>query len=109
MQPKDLKQNTVTGPIYPEPIRSLVVIPLGTSIKHAGKRLQSQKVYESVLNPDQVQLLAASPEPEPFDGDPVRFRRGVEALRLALAYEYGPYYSLSIARLDPLPHQLATA
>jgi superfamily II DNA or RNA helicase len=31
---------------------------------------------------------------------------GIEALRLALAYEYDPYFSLSIARVDPLPHQL---
>ena len=41
-----------------------------------------------------------------FDGDPARFRLGVEALRLGLAYEYDPYFSLSIARVDPLPHQL---
>ena len=27
-------------------------------------------------------------------------------MRLALAYEYDPYFSLSIARVDPLPHQL---
>jgi hypothetical protein len=33
----------------------------------------------------------------------MRFRLGVEALRLALAYEYDPYFSLSIARVDPLP------
>ena len=26
--------------------------------------------------------------------------------RLGLAYEYDPYFSLSIARVDPLPHQL---
>jgi len=31
---------------------------------------------------------------------------GVEALRLGLAYEYDPYFALSIARVDPLPHQL---
>ena len=41
----------------------------------------------------------------PFDGDPHRFRLGVEALRLGLAYEHDPYFSLSIARVDPLPHQ----
>ena len=34
------------------------------------------------------------------------FRLGVEAQRLGLAYEYDPYFSLSIARADPLPHQL---
>ena len=27
-------------------------------------------------------------------------------MRLSLAYEYDPYFSLSIARVDPLPHQL---
>lgn len=31
---------------------------------------------------------------------------GIEAARLGLAYEYDPYFSLSIARVDPLPHQL---
>ena len=30
----------------------------------------------------------------------------VEAARLGLAYEYDPYFSLSISRVDPLPHQL---
>ena len=51
-------------------------------------------------------LVLTTAEKEPFDGDPMRFRLGVEALRLALAYEYDPYFSLSIARVDPLPHQL---
>jgi len=46
------------------------------------------------------------PEKAPFDGDPQRFRLGIEALRLGLAYEYDPYFALSIARVDPLPHQL---
>ena len=34
------------------------------------------------------------------------FRLGIEAQRLGLAYEYDPFFSLSIARVDPLPHQL---
>ena len=63
-------------------------------------------MHDPVLSPEQVALLKATPEKEPFDGDPVRFRLGIEALRLALAYEYDPYFSLSIARVDPLPHQL---
>src|SRR5581483_8378022 len=41
-----------------------------------------------------------------YDGSPLRFRLGVEAQRLALAYEYDPYFSLSISRVDPLPHQI---
>ncbi len=35
-----------------------------------------------------------------------RFELGIEAARLALAYEYDPFFSLSVARIDPLPHQL---
>jgi hypothetical protein len=42
--------------------------------------------------------LAARKSPSPF--------LFPEALRLGLAYEYDPYFSLSIARVDPLPHQL---
>ncbi len=34
-------------------------------------------------------------------------KRGVyRTVRLGLAYEYDPFFSLSIARVDPLPHQL---
>jgi len=50
--------------------------------------------------------LETTPDTEPFDGDSLRFRLAVEAMRLSLAFEYDPYFSLSIARVDPLPHQL---
>ena len=64
------------------------------------------RIHEPILSAEQLAQLISSPEKEPFDGDPLRFRLGVEALRLGLAYEYDPYFSLSIARVDPLPHQL---
>src|SRR5262249_3859656 len=50
--------------------------------------------------------LTFTPLREPFDGDAALFRLGVEAQRLALAYEYDPYFSPSIARINPQPHQL---
>ena len=59
-----------------------------------------------MLSPEQLAQLIVSAEREPFDGDARLFRLGVEAHRLGLAYEYDPYFSLSIARVDPLPHQL---
>ncbi len=80
--------------------------PMGDSVKLVGKGLNTGQVHEPVLSAEQLALLKATPEKEPFDGDPKRFRLGIEALRLALAYEYDPYFSLSIARVDPLPHQL---
>jgi superfamily II DNA or RNA helicase len=102
-----LKPNIIVrGPLFPEPVQVLVVIPMGASVKLVGKGLHSNRVHEPILSPEHLLQLEATPEKEPFDGDAGRFRLGIEAIRLGLAYEYDPYFSLSIARVDPLPHQL---
>ena len=96
----------VKGSLFPEPIKVITTIPLGDSLKLIGSGMNSQKTYQPVLNLEQLKQLEISPETEPFDGDSHKFRLGVEALRWGLAYEYDPYFSLAIARVDPLPHQL---
>ncbi|WP_254175256.1 protein NO VEIN domain-containing protein [Planktothrix pseudagardhii] len=102
-----LKPNTIVqGTLFPEPVQVITTIPMGQSIKLIGKGLQTQKVYEPILNPQQLTQLQIIPEHEPFNGNPQNFRLGVEALRWGLAHEYDPYFSLAIARVDPLPHQL---
>ncbi len=107
MKALDIKPGLILhGPLFPEPVQVIVVVPMGASIKLVGKGVQSNKVYEPILNIDQLALLTASPTTEPFDGDAHKFRFGIEAMRLGLAYEYDPYFALSIARVDPLPHQL---
>ena len=80
--------------------------PDGHVGKARWKGLNTYRVYEPILNAEQLAHSNPRPDNEPFDGDPMRFRLGVEAMRLGLAYEYDPYFSLSIARVDPLPHQL---
>ena len=107
MQRDQLKPNVILrGPIFPEPVQVIVALPMGDAVKVVAKGLRTGQVHEPVLNGEQLAKLEASPEKEPFNGDPHKFRLGVEALRLGLAYEYDPYFSLSIARVDPLPHQL---
>ena len=107
MRIDQLKPNIVVrGPILPEPVQIIVTIPMGASVKLVGKGLNTGQVHEPILNHKQLATLEATPEREPFDGNPQRFRLGIEARRLELAYEYDPYFALSIARVDPLPHQL---
>jgi hypothetical protein len=107
MKKEDLKPNIIVhGPIFPEPVQVIIAKSMGESVKLVGKGLNSGQVHEPVLTADQLALLQATQRKEPFDGDPKRFRLGIEALRLALSYEYDPFFSLSIARVDPLPHQL---
>ena len=98
----------VTGPTLSEPVQVIVTVRLGASVKLIGKGLRTGQVHEPILSPEQIDALQISipAGQEPFDGDAARFRLGIEALRLGLAYEYDPYFTLSIARVDPLPHQL---
>jgi len=103
----NIKPNSIIyGPLFNEQIKVITVIPVGNSIKLIGEGMESGQVYKPILNDEQLSKLEIIPEKEPFDGDASRFRLGIEAMRLKLAYEYDPYFSLSIARIDPLPHQL---
>ena len=95
-----------TAPLFPEPVQVIIAVPMGASVKLVGKGVRSSTVYEPILSVEQLGQLHASPAQKPFNGDAGKFRLGVEAMRLGLAYEYDPYFSLSIARVDPLPHQL---
>jgi superfamily II DNA or RNA helicase len=41
-----------------------------------------------------------------YDGDGRLLRLGLQAYALGIAWEFDPYFGLSISRVDPLPHQL---
>lgn len=107
MSPPNFRPGSVVrGPTLPEPVEILALVPLGDSLKIIGRGLQTGLTHDPVLTPDQLARLTVSADQESFDGDARLFRLGVEARRLGLAYEYDPFFSLSIARVDPLPHQL---
>jgi superfamily II DNA or RNA helicase len=98
--------SVVSGPLLPEPVEVLAIVPMGNAVKLIGKGCKTGLVRDPVLTSAQLAQLRCLPLAESFDGDPASFRLGIEAQRLGLAYEYDPYFSLSIARVDPLPHQL---
>jgi hypothetical protein len=96
----------IRRPTLPEPVEVLAIVPLGDSLEVIGRGLRTGLTHDPVLTPDQLARLIVSADQEPFDGDARLFRLGVEAHRLGLAYEYDPFFSLSLARVDSLPHQL---
>jgi len=96
----------VDGPVLAEPIRVEAVQAVGDRVRVVGEGLRTGRFHQLLLDRSQVQVLKITPVRARYDGDPGRFRLGVEAQRLALAYEYDPYFSLSISRVDPLPHQV---
>ena len=96
----------LTSPALPEPIEVLATVPMGDALKVIGRGCNTGLTHDPVLSLRQLADVVVSADREPFDGDARMFRLGVEAHRLGLAYEYDPFFSLSIARVDPLPHQL---
>src|SRR5438552_1539838 len=96
----------VEGPALSEPIRLEVATLLGERIRLVGEGLRTGRFHRVLLDLDQLAELTVSPPEGAYDGDALNFRLGIEAQRLGLAYEYDPYFSLSISRVDPLPHQV---
>ncbi len=94
------------GEVFPESVRVLLIQPIGNAWKIGGQGVRTSLYHERVLWPDQIRALKIIPAEASFNQSALRFRLGIEAARLGLAYEYDPYFSLSIARVDPLPHQL---
>jgi hypothetical protein len=95
----------VQGPMLPEPVKIVMAQAFGNAIKLSGQGLRTGQFYDPSFTFEQLALLDIVAEAS-YNGDPLKFRLGLEALRLQLACEYDPYFSLSIARIDPLPHQL---
>ena len=98
--------SVIGGLALPEPLQVVFVQPVGNSLKVGGKGTRSGQYIERIFDMAQLAQLTVLTAEEPFDGDAARFRLGIEAYRLGLAHEYDPYFSLSIARVDPLPHQI---
>jgi len=96
----------IDGLALPEPLQVVFVQPVGNSFKVGGRGTRTGQYIERIFDAAQLAQLTVLAAEEPFDGDAVRFRLGIEAYRLGLAHEYDPYFSLSVARVDPLPHQL---
>src|SRR5579884_3799718 len=94
------------GPSLPGRTEVVAVMPTGDLLRLVGKGLESGQFVDLYLSAEQLAGLRVVGGEADYRGDAVRFKLGIEAMRLGLAYEYDPYFSLSTARVDPLPHQL---
>jgi len=97
----------LTGPLFSEPMHVETVQNngLGTWVVGlVGK--QSERFRKVTLTDDDVKHLTILDQRKSFGGDARLLRLGLQAYTLGIAYEFDPYFGLSISRVDPLPHQL---
>lgn len=66
----------------------------------------SERFRKVTLTSTDLDRLKVLDSQHSLDGDGRLLRLGLQAYALGIAYEFDPYFGLSISRVDPLPHQL---
>lgn len=67
---------------------------------------QSERFRKVTLSATDTHSLTILDSDFSYDGNGHLLRLGLQAYSLGIAYEFDPYFGLSISRVDPLPHQL---
>lgn len=98
---------TLIGPLFNEPMRVETVAPAGAASWVLGLvGVQSERFRRVTLADTDLASITVHDAEMAFDGDGTLLRLGLQAYALGIAYEFDPYFGLSISRVDPLPHQL---
>jgi hypothetical protein len=97
----------LTGSLFSEPMRVVTLNPVGEGSWELGLVGVQTQVFRSVpLTREQIASLRRQNALPSYVGDCELVRLGLQAYALGIAYEFDPYFGLSISRVDPLPHQL---
>ncbi len=95
------------GPAFDEPVRVETVRQGGDGAWTVGVvGARSERFRRVVLTDDQLALLHILSPVADYSGSGELLRLGLQAYALGIAYEFDPYFGLSISKVDPLPHQL---
>ena len=97
----------LTGTLFNEPMRVETVRQDGPDTWVIGVvGTQSERFRSVTLTARDIEALTIFDVTSTYDGDGRLLRLGLQAYSLGIAYEFDPYFGLSISRVDPLPHQL---
>ena len=95
------------GTLFNEPMRVETVQPNGQDSWTLGLvGTKTERFRKVTLSAKDLESLTVLDTQSSFDGDGQLLRLGLQAYALGIAYEFDPYFALSISRVDPLPHQL---
>ena len=97
----------LTGALFNEPMRVETASANGVNSWNLGLVGQQSGQFSRVtLNTEELSTLTITNAAASYDGDGELLRLGLQAYSLGIAYEFDPYFALSVSRVDPLPHQL---
>ncbi|MBZ5536624.1 MAG: DUF3883 domain-containing protein [Acidobacteriia bacterium] len=97
----------IKGALFNEPMRVETVRPGGNDSWTLGLvGTHSDRFRNVTLTHKDIQTLTILDKSATYNGDASLLRLGLQAYALGIAFEFDPYFGLSISRVDPLPHQL---
>lgn len=97
----------IKGRHFNEPMRVVTVQANGRDSWIVGLAgLNTERFRSVTLTSREISELRVMNSGFTYDGDGQLLRLGIQAYSLGIAWEFDPYFGLSISRVDPLPHQL---
>jgi len=97
----------IIGHLFNEPMQVETIRQNGVDSWMVGLvGLQSEQFRRVTLTQTDIANLKVLESAFSYNGDGRILRLGLQAYSLGIAYEFDPYFGLSISRVDPLPHQL---
>ena len=105
--PPLVEGQVVSGTLFSEPMRVETIRESGPGTWVVGLcGLSTEKFRRVTLTAADLSQLQIQKPQFTYQGDGQVLRIGIQAYSLGIAYEFDPYFGLSISRVDPLPHQL---
>ncbi|MGO9577882.1 MAG: hypothetical protein ACLP2P_00570 [Desulfobaccales bacterium] len=96
----------VIGSLFSEPMRVETVRAGGEGTWTVGLvGMQSERFRKVTLSVHDLEGLTILDTGFTYRGDGRLMRLGLQAYSLGIAWEFDPYFGLSISRVDTLPHQ----
>ncbi len=106
-RPTVVEGQVLTGPLFSEPMRVVTVRSHGNDTWDVGLvGVKSERFRPVTLTAGDLKGLTILEADFTYGGDAKLLRLGLQAYALGIAWEFDPYFGLSISRVDPLPHQL---
>ena len=97
----------LTGALFNEPMRVETVAETGHGSWTLGLvGTRSERFRKVSIGAAELAGLTVLDSGFRYDGDGALLRLGLQAHALGIAWEFDPYFGLSVSRVDPLPHQL---